>query len=400
MPRERTSPALLVTLLGVSTLTILASATITPALPGIRQYFAGTQNVDLLVRLVLTLPGLVIVLTAPVLGFLSTRIGRVRVLAGGLVLYAAGGGSGLVLDSLPALLGGRALLGVGVAAIMTTATALIADHHPPSEHGRVLGFQGAALGFGGVIAVFLGGTLAELSWRGPFAVYLLALPALVLVLFFVMDTPEPKSGTEGTRPARATWTPQLFGLYALVALSIVVFYVLPTQGPFWLVEVGAMSPVVIGAAFAGVNLVMTVIGLNFGRLRARWDFRALAVALFAAYAIGLVVVGTAGNLVTAVIGMLIAGVGIGLSNPTFNGWVVSSVDPSARTRALGLVTSLLYLGQFSSPLIAQPIVVGAGLSAAFLAASALGAIVAVTLTVIHVTGRSRRKSWPTTTASA
>ncbi|MEU7790417.1 hypothetical protein [Amycolatopsis sp. NPDC049159] len=29
---------------------------------------------------------------------------------------------------------------------MTTATALLADHHPAAGHGRVLGLEGAAMG--------------------------------------------------------------------------------------------------------------------------------------------------------------------------------------------------------------------------------------------------------------
>ncbi|RZQ62449.1 MFS transporter [Amycolatopsis suaedae] len=387
---RRTPTALLATLLGVSTMTIMASATITPALPGMQRHFAGEPHADVLVRLVLTLPGLAIMLVAPLLGYLGTRVGRVRVLVAGLGFYVVGGGSGLLLDSLPALLAGRALLGVGIAAIMTTATALLADHHPPAEHGRVLGLQGAAMGFGGVVAMFLGGALAELDWRGPFAVYLLALPVLLLVLRFVPEAPAPRTDPDGESATGTPWTPRLLGLYGLTLLSIVAFYVIPTQGPFWLAEVGDASPVVTGAMIAGVNLVMTIVGLNFGRLRARWDFRSLAIVLFAAYAAGLVLIGTAGSLWTATIGMLITGIGVGLSNPTLNGWVVASVDPGARTRALGLVTSVLFLGQFASPLLAQPIVAASGPGTTFVFAGALGAAVAATLAIVHLSARARR----------
>ncbi|GAB2773014.1 MFS transporter [Amycolatopsis magusensis] len=387
-PRRAPTP-LLATLLGVSTMTIMASATITPALPGMERHFAGEPHAEVLVRLVLTLPGLAIMLAAPLLGYVGVRVGRVRVLVAGLVLYTVGGGSGLLLDSLPALLTGRALLGVGIAAIMTTATALLADHHPPAEHGRVLGLQGAAMGFGGVVAMLLGGVLGELSWRGPFAVYLLAVPVLFLVLRHVPEAPVAAPPADG-EPVGSPWTWPLLGLYALTFLSITSFYVIPTQAPFWLAEVGGAGPVVTGALIAAVNLVMTAVGLNFGRLRARWDFRALAVAMFATYAVGLLLVGTAGNLWTATAGMLVVGIGVGLSNPTLNGWTVASVDPGARTRALGLLTSALFLGQFSSPLLAQPIAGAAGLGGTFLVAGALGAVVALVLTAVALTRRARR----------
>lgn len=377
IPDVRRPPrALLATLLGVSTMTIMASATITPALPGMEAHFAAEPHARLLVRLVLTLPGLAIMLAAPLLARLSGRTGRVPVLVACLLLYIVGGGSGLVLDSLPALLAGRALLGVGIAGIMTTSTALLADHHAPGEHGRVLGLQGAAMGFGGVVALLLGGVLAAVSWRGPFAVYLLAVPVLVLVLRYV---PEAVPSPPDPSAAETPWTPRVLGLYALMFLGVVVFYTVPTQAPFWLAEVGDAGPAVTGALIAAVNLVMTLVGLNFRRLRARWDFPVLVTAMFAAFAVGLVVLGAAGALGVAALGMVVVGLGIGLQNPAINGWVVASVVPTARTKALGMLTSALFLGQFASPLLAQPVVDAAGLGRTFVFAGVLAAAVAVVL---------------------
>ncbi|MFJ7219253.1 MFS transporter [Amycolatopsis sp. NPDC098790] len=387
---RRPPRALPATLLGVSTMTIMASATITPALPGMEKHFAAEPHAELLVRLVLTLPGLAIMVSAPLLARLSGRTGRVPVLAACLVLYTVGGGSGLFLDSLPALLAGRALLGVGIAGVMTTATALLADHHPPAEHGRVLGLQGAAMGFGGVVALLLGGLLAAVSWRGPFAVYLLAVPLLVLVLRYVPEAPAQTGADEDS--GSSPWQPRLLGLYAVMFLGIVVFYTVPTQAPFWLAQVGGAGPAVAGALIAAVNLVMTVVGLNFRRLRARWSFPLLATAMFVAFAVGLVVIGTAGSLWTAALGMVVVGVGIGLQNPTVNGWVVASVAPGARTKALGLLTSALFLGQFTSPLVAQPLIDAAGLGRTFVVAGALAAVIAGVLAAAHLVRRGRAVS--------
>ncbi len=367
-------------------MTIMASATITPALPGMERHFGAATHVEVLVRLVLTLPAVVIMVVAPLLAHLSARIGRVRVLLAGLVLYTVGGGSGLLVGSLPALLVGRAVLGVGIAAIMTTATALLVDHHPPAEHGRVLGLQGAAIGFGGVIAMLVGGALAELDWRGPFAVYLLAVPVLVLVSRTVPEAPSAVRGPDG-KGAGSPWTPPLLGLYVLTFLSITAFYTVPTQAPFWLAEIGGAGPAVTGALIAALNLMMAVVGLNYGRLRARWDYRALAVVVFASYAVGLVLIGTAVNLWMAAAGMVVVGLGVGLSNPTLNGWTVAAVDPAARTRALGLLTSVLFLAQFTSPLIAQPVVDATGLGGTFVLAGVLGAAVAVVLVLVAVLRR-------------
>ncbi|WP_206784975.1 MFS transporter [Amycolatopsis sp. MtRt-6] len=385
----RPPKSVLAALLAVSTMTIMASATITPALPGMERHFAAEPHAQLLVRLVLTLPGLAIMVAAPLLARLGDRIGRVPLLAGCLLLYTVGGGSGLVLDSLPWLLAGRALLGVGIAGVMTTSTALLADHHPAAEHGRVLGLQGAAMGFGGVVALLLGGLLAAVSWRGPFAVYLLALPLLLLVLRYV---PEAAAHPDtGNVPAASPWQPRLLGLYAVMFLGVVVFYTVPTQAPFWLGQVGGAGPAVTGALIAAVNLVMTLVGLNFRRLRARWDFPALAIVLFTAFAAGLVLLGSAGSLGVAALGMVVVGAGIGLLNPTVNGWVVASVAPGARARALGLLTSALFLGQFASPLLAQPVADAAGLGWAFGCAGIAAAVIAVVIAVTRATAAARRR---------
>ncbi|HHP7243970.1 MAG TPA: hypothetical protein ACFE0H_04710 [Elainellaceae cyanobacterium] len=67
-----------VTLLLLSTLTVMAGATIAPSLPSMQAVFADTANVEYLVRLVLTIPALFIALGAPIVDVLIDRLGRNR----------------------------------------------------------------------------------------------------------------------------------------------------------------------------------------------------------------------------------------------------------------------------------------------------------------------------------
>src|SRR5690606_30725946 len=100
------------TLLATSVLTIMSAATIAPALPAMQAHFAGTDQVALMTRLVLTIPALAIALVALPAGGIIDRWGRRPFLIGAIGLYGIAGMSGLVLDSLGAILAGRALLGV------------------------------------------------------------------------------------------------------------------------------------------------------------------------------------------------------------------------------------------------------------------------------------------------
>ena len=127
------------TLLLASSLTVMSGATIAPALPAMQAHFAGVENSDLLVRLVLTVPALAIVVGAPLAGVIGDLRGRARLLYMAILLYAAAGSSGLYLDSLGAILAGRVLLGAAVAGVLTSATALAADYYSGAERARFMG---------------------------------------------------------------------------------------------------------------------------------------------------------------------------------------------------------------------------------------------------------------------
>ncbi len=125
------------TLLVTSTLTVMSGATISPSLPAIQAYFADVPSADYWVRLVLTMPALFIVIGAPVAGILTDSWGRKGLLIVSTLLYGFAGASGYVLDTLWALLAGRALLGLAVAGIMTTVTTLFTDYYKGDERAKL-----------------------------------------------------------------------------------------------------------------------------------------------------------------------------------------------------------------------------------------------------------------------
>jgi MFS family permease len=82
------------TLLCISTLTVMAGATIAPSLPSMQEFFKAIPNADYVVRLALTLPALFIALGAPIVGILIDRVGRKPILLAALALYGIAGCSG------------------------------------------------------------------------------------------------------------------------------------------------------------------------------------------------------------------------------------------------------------------------------------------------------------------
>jgi MFS family permease len=151
------------TLLLASMLTVMAGATITPALPAIQREFSNVPNATVLVGLVLTMHGLFVAVGAPIIGALADKYGRRWLLLVSAVVYALAGGSGFVLDSLMAILASRAVLGLAVAGVMVTVTALITDYYEENRRETVLGRQAAFMSFGGVVLLPLAGVLTEIG---------------------------------------------------------------------------------------------------------------------------------------------------------------------------------------------------------------------------------------------
>ncbi|MEM7709604.1 MAG: MFS transporter, partial [Pseudomonadota bacterium] len=163
-------------MLAISSLTVLANATIAPSLPGLARAFADTSGIETLAGLVLSLPSLAIVLTAAAFGWAADRFDRRAVLVVAMLAYEIGGASGALAQTMPQILAGRLVLGIGVAGTLTVATQLAADLWHGSDRARFMGWQGAAISATGIASVAGGGLLAELSWRAPFVIYLMALP--------------------------------------------------------------------------------------------------------------------------------------------------------------------------------------------------------------------------------
>src|SRR3970282_2711018 len=117
----------------VSSLTIMSVITISPAIPQMTVEFSAVQHADLLVKLVLTIPALMIAVVSPITGRLIDRHGRLRILWFSLLLYAASGAAGYLLYYLYTLFFSRAVLGMSVGMSMTIVITLIADYFDGME---------------------------------------------------------------------------------------------------------------------------------------------------------------------------------------------------------------------------------------------------------------------------
>ncbi len=366
----------------------MAGATIAPGLPGLLAHFADHDNAELLTRFILTIPGLAIAICAPIAGAVADKMGRRVLLQMGIALYIVAGSAGLWLDDLYWLLISRFLLGVAVGAVMVCSMALITDHFQGVERDRAMGIQSSAMAAGGIVFIAAGSILADLSWRAPFAVYLAPLLLFPLISLFV-GKPPPNQVEPGTRQGHfPQWHAAL--IYSLGFITMMLFYFIPTQLPFLAIQLGADSLKYAGFAVVLSQIFASICSANFQRLRRHWRNEQILAFSFASMGAGFALLSQVETLLGMYLCMPLIGIGLGFTFPNLTIWLMSRVPSDMRGRASGGLTTAIFLGQFMSPLLSQPLVASYGLANAFLVSASL-MIVLVVLPSAYVMSRRVRQ---------
>ncbi len=367
----------LVLLLAGSCLPVLGAVLIAPVLPQMAQAFAATPGVGVLVPIVLTVPALVIALTAPFAGFIADKIDRKRVLLIALVAYAITGTAPLYLDSLQAIIGSRVLLGICEAAIMTSCTTLIGDYWSGPRRARYLGMQALVTAISATVFLAVGGLLGASGWRTPFWLYVVAVPIAVSMarLLWQPARPDGAPGESAQRQhlAAVPWR-QLLAPCLVTLFGGIVFYALIVQLSFVLTGVGVTSTATIGGISAVMSLATAIGAASFGRL-SRFTPRVLLPIEFGLSGVGLVVVFASTAVPVITIGAVLTGFGTGLMLPTLLTWAVNRLHFEQRGRGTGVWTGTFFVGQFLSPIFLAAI--GAGIGGLQPALGLLGVLAAV-----------------------
>ena len=347
------------TILLSASMTIMAGATIAPSLPQMNEVFNHIHNAEFIIKLVLTLPSLFIAFAAPFAGYIIDRLGRKKLLLFSLLLYALAGTSGLYLNNLFTILIGRALLGVSVAGIMTTATTLIADYYTGTERHKMMGLQGAFMGFGGVVFICFGGCLADINWRMPFIVYAFSLIVFLLVLKFIY---EPKRIIKDTQnnalkiSSKIRFSKKVYILYFVGFIGFIFYFMIPVEIPFLLNDLGSISNTKIGYSISISILAGAIVALNYSKIKIKLSYPVIYTIIFFLMCIGFLIISFSKSYLLILTGLMIQGAGFGILMPNTNSWIVALAPKHLRGCLIGNLSTAVYLGQFLSPVLIQPLI--------------------------------------------
>ncbi len=332
------------TILSLSLVTVMSGAAVAPALGAIADYFSKTD--PLLIKLIITLPSLFIIFTSLFFSLISSRLSSKTIAISGLIFYIIGGcGAGFV-NNVYFLLAFRIILGIGVGLIMPLSTGLIAYFFDKNEQSKLMGYSSAMNNLGGIIATALSGYLVSLNWRYSFAIYLLGLLVMIMVIMFL-----PKAEMSRTKNKMDRETIRNIAPYVSVMfITMIVFYTVPSNFSIIVTKEKLVPTSLIGLLMSVQNMIAFITGLTLSvivkKIGGYTKYFASAMMI-----LGFLGLSFTGNIVMVIIGLIALGVGMGTLAPMLNAQISFHVDKEKMTSAMAIMSAMLYLGQFLSPIL-------------------------------------------------
>jgi MFS transporter, ACDE family, multidrug resistance protein len=322
-----------------------------PILPAISsQLHASPSQTTLLFTSYLVVTAVAMLIT----NWVSSRIGAKWTLICGLILivvFAALAGSS---GSIGEIIGFRAGWGIGNALFIATSLAVIVASASGGFAGAIVLYE-TALGVGIAIGPLLGGTLGEVSWRGPFyGVSVLMAIALIATVVLVDKTPKPAVKTSLTAPLKALRHRGLLTMGLTALCYNWGFFTILGYAPFPM----NLSAIKLGLVFCGWGIMVAIFAV-FGApwLQSRLGIAKtmyINLAIFALLSLGIAI--WVLNRPTLIILVILSGIVCGVNN-TVTTQAVMTVSPVERPVASAAYSFVRFIGGGLAPYVAGRLVV-------------------------------------------
>ena len=142
---------------------------------------------------------------------------------------------------------------------------------------------------------------------------------------------------------------------------MMMFNVVPTQIPFFISHILEKPNSQIGISMASTSLAMAFFSLMYNRVRAFLSIKHIASAALMLIGTGLFIIGFFHNYISLLFALMCIGAGLGLMLINNSSWLYMLASDSERPKAYGFLASFLFMGQFCSPFLTQPVVKAFGL---------------------------------------
>jgi len=367
-------------MIGAVLFNMLLLTAITPVLSTAAKYFGTGSDAQIIAQMIITMTAIGIMIGGPLAGWLAERLTLRTVLILALALYGTAGASGLFLESATGLLAARFLQGLSAGGIAISSYSMIAERFQGSARPRMLGYQSALTAAAGFVTGLGAGQLAEAEgWRAPFGLYLLAFGMIALALV-AQGIPVGRRHAEvrtsdDSGPKGSLWS--IWHLYLMLIPLYAAAFMFYLQLSFLLAGDGIGSPALQSKIMAAITATNFIAGLVYGRVLERLRPRRMFCLILAVMAASDIVVGIGHGVVCMTVGCALAGFAGGGIVPFVTNLITTRAPPALRSRGLGFMYSLVYVGQFANPFTVTPLRMAIGNHEAFLVVGGLLAAAAL-----------------------
>jgi MFS family permease len=266
--------------LGLAALGVLLAAAdtyvVVVALPSI---MGGVGvGLDRLQRATPILSGFLLGYTAvlPLIGRLADLAGTEPVFTACLAAFGTGSVLTATAHSLPVVVAGRALQGLGGGGLVPVTLSMVASRWPPDARGLPLGIVGAVQELGSVVGPLYGAEVVSLaSWRAIFWINVPVTAALAAGWWLARDRQPHRSGRPGSAPQPTGSRRDVVGaaLAVLGAAVVLVGLDAPSSLATGASTGQAWSPAVSGP-WAPLTTPIVLVGMGLLVLFAGWELTA------------------------------------------------------------------------------------------------------------------------------
>lgn len=340
------------TVLACSLIGVMGVPLISPILPSLRTVFGVSDAQAGLIITAYTLPG---VFLTPFIGVLSDHFGRRTVVLPLLFVFGLAGGAIAFGPPFKVVLLLRFVQGMGASGLMVLAITLIGDFYDGAQRHAVIGINGSAIGIGAATYPLIGGALATVSWNAPFTFFGLSLVVGTVALFTLEEPPveaPPALRKYVSRTITAVLLPRALGLWLAAFFTFFLFYgAILTSLSLLMSDVYGLSAGQIGLLFSMFSAANATTASQYGRISRVFAPKQLVALGFVAFGTSLIGIRAAGAPVTIGIMLLGSGFGFGLIMPSLDTTATDLVSGQLRASILGVMNSMLWLGQTVGPVM-------------------------------------------------
>lgn len=310
-------------------------------------------------------------------GTLSDRIGRKPVIVGGLLIFALGSLIAATADSVYGVILGRALQGGG--AIASAIMALVTDLTREENRMKAMASIGASIGLSFSVALVLGPWLTALGGMSTiFMVTAVLAIAGVFITLFVIPAPAKLPHRDSSavlsevkkQLANTQLWPLNIGIFILHALMVAIFVAIPLQLQQQGLSASQHSWVYLPVL--AVAFILMVPFIIVAEKRRKMKAVVLTGALI--IAVTLFAMSLATQLWQWVVLLLFYFWGFNLMEASLPSWLSKIAPAGAKGSAMGIYSSMQFLGAFAGGSLGGWIVSTSGSAALF---AGLGALMVV-----------------------